>query len=109
MSIVIQDSDLSAKLPYSVSMMPIPLFSYQYNFSLVANGCRAVLERMDNVVDTLKRQSQGDSTSNFDYFDASIKAFSGKKYVPFEKQSEFPVNIICKKLPMGGGGQSSGE
>ncbi|WP_219095489.1 hypothetical protein [Pseudomonas sp. UMAB-40] len=102
MSIVIQDSDLSAKLPYSVSMMPIPLFSYQYNFPLVANGCRAVLERMETVVDTLKRQSQGDSTLNFDYFDASIKAFSGQKYVPLEKQREFPVNIICKKLPMNG-------
>jgi hypothetical protein len=102
MSIVIQDGDLSAKLPYSVSMMPIPLFSYQYNFPLVANGCRAVLERMETVVATLKSQSQGESTLNFDYFDASIKAFSGQNYVPLEKQREFPVNMICKKLPMDG-------
>lgn len=102
MSIVIQDSDLSAKLPYSVSMMPIPLFSYQYNFPLVANGCHAVLERMETVADTLRSQSQGHSTLNFDYFEAAIKAFSGQKYVPLEEQRDFPANVICKKLPMNG-------
>lgn len=102
MSIVIQDSDLSAKLPYSVSMMAVPLFSYQYNFPLVANGCRAVLERMETVADTLKSRSQGDSSLKVDYFDASIKAFSGQKYVPLEKQRDFPTNVVCKKLPMDG-------
>ncbi|QAY87758.1 hypothetical protein [Pseudomonas arsenicoxydans] len=102
MSIVIQDSDLSAKLPYSVSKMAVPLFSYQYNFPLVANGCRAVLERMEAVAHSLQNGSPSNPVLNFDYFDASIKAFSGQKYVPLELQKDFPANEICKKIPMNG-------
>jgi hypothetical protein len=102
MSVIIPDSDLSAKLPYSVSMMPVPLFSYQYNFPLVANGCRAVLERMEAVTEAMKSHSPGNTTLNVDYFQAAIKAFSGQKYVPLEKQRDFPANVICRKLPMDG-------
>jgi hypothetical protein len=102
MSIIIQDSDLSAKLPYSVSMMPVPLFSYQYNFPLIANGCRAVLERMETVTETLKSYSLDNPTLDVGYFQTAIKAFSGQKYVPLEKQRDFPANVICRKLPMDG-------
>lgn len=102
MSVVIQDSDLSAKLPYSVSMMPIPLFSYQYNFPLAANGCRNVLERMVAVADLLKKAPPDNRVLNNGYFDNAIKAFSGQNYVPLEKQKYFPLNEVCKDLPMHG-------
>jgi len=102
MSIVIPDRDLSAKLPYSVSKMPIPLFSYQYNFPLIANGCRPVLDRMESVTATLKSLPDSLPLSNIDYFESAIKAFSGQNYVPLEKQHEFPLSKFCSDLPMQG-------
>jgi hypothetical protein len=50
----------------------------------------------------MKSHSPGNTTLNVDYFQAAIKAFSGQKYVPLEKQRDFPANVICRKLPMDG-------
>ncbi|NYH10309.1 hypothetical protein [Pseudomonas moraviensis] len=102
MSIVIMDSDLSAKLPYSVSRMPIPLFSYQYNFPLVANGCRPVLERMQHVFTALKDDPKVSAELNFAYMNASIQSFSGQKYVPLSEQKDYPLSRFCGALTVSG-------
>ncbi|KQZ78528.1 hypothetical protein [Pseudomonas sp. Root562] len=96
MSTIIQDSDLAAKLPYSVPKMTAPLFSYQYNYPMVANGCRSVLQRMEFVVGYLKSNPQNVPLVNFQYLEASIKAFSGQKYVPLELQKNGPDKKSCK-------------
>lgn len=102
MSIIITDRDLSAKLPYSVPKLPTLLFSYPYNFPLIANGCRPVLTRMKDAISTLKALTAPKPYSNLSYFENAINAFSGQNYVPLEKQQAFPTSTYCSALPMQG-------
>jgi hypothetical protein len=102
MSIIIEDRDLSAKLPYSVSRLAIPLFSYQYNFPLIAAGCRPILPRMESALAMLESPAELHAIPNLDYFKNSIDAFSGQNYVPLEKQPPPVMNDFCRSLNMAG-------
>jgi len=98
MSIIITDSDLSAKLPYSVAKAGVPLFSYQYNFPLVARGCESVLVKMQEAIDFLQISRPDVYRSKKDYFTRSIEIFSGRNIVTVNAQSKTKESVFCKSF-----------
>lgn len=98
MSVIIPDSDLSAKIPYSVSKMPIPIFSYQYNFPFIAKGCGQVLDRMIGAVEFLKTQDPIDYNANKTYLLHSIEMFSGRQLIPLKSTDKSEQSLFCKHM-----------
>ncbi|SDO47177.1 hypothetical protein SAMN04490202_0999 [Pseudomonas reinekei] len=98
MSVIVTDSDLSAKLPYSVAKAGIPLFSYQYNFPVVARGCESILVKMQEAIDFLQINRPDVYKSKRDYFMRSIEVFSGRNIVALNSQSNTEESIFCKSL-----------
>ncbi|MCW8276799.1 hypothetical protein IMF27_14870 [Pseudomonas sp. PCH199] len=102
MTIIIPDSDLSAKIPYSVAKAVIPMFSYQYNFPFLAKGCSSVLGRMQEAFEFLKKEEPELYLLKKDYFMHSIEVFSGRNIVPMDLTSQAVESGFCTRPAMKG-------
>lgn len=102
MTVIVPDSDLSAKIPYSVAKAVIPMFSYQYNFPFLAKGCSSVFGRMQDAFAFLKKDEPEVYRWKKDYFAHSIEVFSGRNIVPVDLTSQAVQTEFCKPLAIKG-------